>query len=255
VHLSAVLLTELSSSCLYSDIFRSKVDSLEQEARHAKEQLGEMTRTATDYTAMITRKEESIGRLEASLDAAQAEKARSVQEVISLRGEIDNLAGELEAQKTDRVRGLAARQKLQEELDELRNLLAAKHSDDARRSEVEKSMEAELGDLRKQVSRLQHETSDARRQAIESQTRLKAAQDTAAREHATLSQAHQALVGKERAASSRLAAIEAEFAEADKNRRSMETELLSVRSRQVDLDGQLSDALRAKDVSNVWVVG
>lgn len=214
-----------------------------------------MTRTATDYTAMITRKEVSIDRLEASLEAVHTEKARSIQEVISLRAEIDTLAGELEAQKTDRARGLAARQKLQEELDDLRSVLAAKHSDDARRSEVEISMGAELGDLRKQALRLQQEASDARRQALEGQTRLKAAQDTAAREHATLHQAHQALIGKERAASTRLVAIEAEYAEADKTRRSVETEMLSVRSRQVDLDGQLSEALRAKEVSNRSVYG
>jgi myosin protein heavy chain len=230
-------------------MFRSKVESLEQETRHTKEQLSELTRTATDYSSMLARKEESIDRLEASLEASQVEKSRSVQEVISLRAEIDTLAGELEAQKTDRARGLAARQKLQAELDELRTLLAAKHSDDARRSEVEKSMEVELNDLRRQTSRLQEEASDARRQALEGQTRLKAAQDSASRELSTLQQAHRALADKERDASTRLSAIETEFTEVDKVRRSMETELLSVRSRQMDLDGQLSETLRAKDVS------
>jgi myosin protein heavy chain len=207
-----------------------------------------MTRTVTQYSSMIATKDKDISKLEAALDAAQAERARSTEHSILLQAEIDTLAGDLEAQRNDQARSFEARQKLQEELDELRSVLAEKHSEDSRRSEVEKSMEVELADLRGQVARLQQDLSDARRQALEGQNRLKVVQETAAREQAAMHQAHQSLLEKERAAATRLQAAETAHGEAEKFKRSIEAELISLRTRYLDIDGQLSDAVKAKEV-------
>lgn len=207
-----------------------------------------MTRTATDYTNMIKKKEETINRLTTDLDSSKAERDRLTKQIVQLRSEIDTLAAELEAQEGDRARDDGARRKLEEELDELRTVLAAKNSEDTRRSEVEKSMEAELGSLRSQVGKLQRDLGDARSQALDAQSKLKVQLDSATREHATLQQAHQTLVEWEKGASLNLQKAEAALGDVEKVARSLESELQSMRTRQIDSEGQVAELQRAKDV-------
>ena len=47
---------------------------LEQEARQAKEQLSEMARTVTKYSALISKKETETARVTAELDKVMTEK-------------------------------------------------------------------------------------------------------------------------------------------------------------------------------------
>ena len=229
-------------------MFKGKADALEQETRQTKEQLAEMTRTATDYTNMIKKKEETINRLTIDLDSSKAERDRLTQKTVQLRSEIDTLAAELEAQEGDRARDDGARRKLEEELDELRTVLAAKNSEDTRRSEAEKSMEAELSSLRSQVGKLQHDLGDARSQTLDAQSKLKVQLDSATREHATLQQTHRTLVEREKGASLNLQKAEAALGDVEKVRRSLESELQSMRSRHIDSEGQVAELQRAKDV-------
>ena len=45
---------------LIREALKSKSDTFEQDARQAREQLAELTRTATDYSDMIKQREEEI---------------------------------------------------------------------------------------------------------------------------------------------------------------------------------------------------
>jgi myosin protein heavy chain len=234
---------------MYSrDAIKGRVDALEQETRQAKEQLTEMTRTATDYSNMIKKKEETIDRLHAELSSSKAERDQLTKQIIQLRGQAETLAAELDAQKEDRTRDDSARRKLQDELDDLRTVLRAKTTEDTKRSEVQKSMEAELSNLRREVAKLEGDLGDARSQALEGQNKLKVQLDSAVREHTSLQQSHRALVERERDVSVKLKKAESSLADVEKTRRSLESEVQSLRSRHIDLDGQISELQRAKDV-------
>ncbi|KAI0726107.1 nonmuscle myosin heavy chain b [Fomitopsis betulina] len=239
--------TKLTTESRNRDALREKADSLEEEARQAKHQLTELARTATDYSAMIKAKEEEADRLSDELDKSKAERGRSLKQISELQGKVDALTAELLAQRSDRDRDAAAQAKLQEELDELRTVLAAKTNEETRRSEVEKSKEQELGNLRAQASKLSQELEDARRSALEGQTKLKVDLDTLTREHTSLEKSHRSLSEREQSIRSELKATETSLAEAVKARRSLESDLQAIRTRQIDTDGQLGEALKEKE--------
>ena len=231
------------------DLIKGKSDDLEHDARQAKEQLAEMARTATEYSTMIQKREEHIARLVDQLESSKGERDHSLKQIIELQSDIDTLFAELEAEKGDRAHGIAARAKLQEELDELRTLMDAKTSEETRRNEVEKSKEQELADLRGQVSKLQQDLSEARRLALEGQSKLKLELDYSVREHSSLQQSHTSLLERERIAQSQLIKVQATLSELEKAKRVIESELQSLRSRQNDSESQLADAQRVKEVT------
>ncbi|ESK85274.1 myosin type ii heavy chain [Moniliophthora roreri MCA 2997] len=229
------------------DILKTRCDALENEARQAKEQLAELARTTTDYSAMIHKKEERIAELVQQLDAVNTERQNAAKEILELQSDIDTLAAELQAEKEDRTKSNNMRSKLQEELDELRLLLEAKSSEETRRNEVEKSKEVELGDLRAQVAKLQQELTDARRTALEAQSKVKLELDYSTRELASLQEAHSLLTEKERTSHSIAVQSQSTISELEKSKRSLESELQSLRSRQLDAEGALAEAQRAKE--------
>ena len=149
---------------------REKSEQSENEARQAKAQLGELGRTATEYSTMIQKKEEQIVTLSDQLDGLKVEQMNASMEIVALRADIDILDGQLTTEKQDHAANIAVLEKLQTERDELRSLLAAKTSEATRRSEVEKSKEAELAELRSQSSKLHQELTDLRRTSAESRT-------------------------------------------------------------------------------------
>ncbi|PSS37014.1 hypothetical protein PHLCEN_2v1156 [Hermanssonia centrifuga] len=238
---------KLSSELRNRDSLREKSESLEEEARHAKEQLAEMARTATEYSNMIKKKEENIGRLSSSLEASQGEHARLMKEITELQGRADTLTSELHAQQDDRNRTSEAHVKLQEELDELRVLLQAKVTEETRRSEVEKSKEVEIADLRAQTSKLSQDLTEVRKQAAEGQNKLKVELDTLLREHHSLEQSHKSLTDRESSTQVRLKRAETSLSEAEKSKRTLESDLQSLRSRQIDLDSQLAATSKDKE--------
>lgn len=222
---------------------------MEQDARHAKEQLAEMARTATDYSNMIKRKEDEISRLTDQLDNSKDQHGALLKEITKLESKVNSLSSELRAAQDDQSRDDEARGRLQEELDELRALLQAKVTEETRRSEVDKSKEAELTDLRTQVGKLSHDLSEARKQAMEGQSKLKVELDTLIRDHRSLEQSHKSLSDRETAAQGQLRRAEGILADAEKAKRMMESELQSLRTRQINLDGQLAAALKDKEVT------
>ncbi|EEB87078.1 hypothetical protein MPER_15732, partial [Moniliophthora perniciosa FA553] len=96
------------------DILKTRCDALENEARQAKEQLAELARTTTDYSAMIHKKEERIAELVQQLDTVNTERQNAAKEILELQSDIDTLAAELQAEKEDRTKGDNMRSKLQE---------------------------------------------------------------------------------------------------------------------------------------------
>ncbi|KAI0954365.1 hypothetical protein AcV7_007621 [Taiwanofungus camphoratus] len=238
---------KLSIEMRNRDVLRGKANSLEQDARQAKEQLTEMARTATEYSNMIKKKEEDLDRLANELESSKAERGRLQKQITELQGKVDTLTSDLDAQHFDRQRSATAQSKLQEELDELRALLEAKTTEETRRSEVEKSKEQELSDLRGQVGKLSEELDEARRTALEGQTKLKVELDTFLREHNSLQQSHVSLSERERSAQAQLKKTEAALSDAEKSRRTLESELQSIRSRQIDTESQLADLQKTKE--------
>ncbi|KAF5366211.1 hypothetical protein D9758_005722 [Tetrapyrgos nigripes] len=229
------------------ELIKTRSDSLENEAREAKEQLTEMSHTANEYSALIQKKEDRIAELMQQLEQIEAERDQAAKEILELQSDIDTLAGELQAQRDDHARVDSARAKLQEERDELRQLLAAKSSEETRRNEAEKSKELELADLRSQVSKLQQDLAEARRTALESQNRLKVDLDVATHELASLQKTHDALVQQQRDAQILADQSKGMVAELEKGKRALEAELQSLRSRQLESEAALSEAQKAKE--------
>ena len=235
---------------LCRDLHKNKADGLEEDLRRAREQLAELARTATDYSKIIKEKEVDVDRVRSELETVKRERARLQKHVTELEADLETLSLEIDESKQTRDRDLAAQSKLQKELDQLRALLEAKTSEETKRSEVERRKEAELVSLRSEVSKLQRDITDARTSAVEAQHRLKADLDTTSREHKSLQQTYNSLLERERAASSKLKEVTANLSAAEKIKRSLESDLQSVRSRQNDTDSQLAEAQRGKEVGN-----
>lgn len=207
-----------------------------------------MGRTATDYSNMIKRKEGDIVRLTADLDALKAERSQSSKEIIALRGHIDTLTAELQAHQDDKERDAVMQGKLHEELDELRALMEAKTSEDERRTQVEKRKDEELVDLRAQTTNLLAELGELRRSTLEAQNRMKVALETSTKEHQSLLSSHRSLSDRMQATESKFKKADASLQDAEKAKRSLESELQALRSRQNDLEGELAETQRAKEV-------
>ena len=216
--------------------------------RQARTQLAELTRTASEYSDMIKKKDADITRLAAELETSKAERSRLSKEILEHRGRIEALTAEVVSQRDNEARHASAQEKLQDELDKLRSLIEAKTSEENRRGEVEKQKEAELQDLRLQVGQLQQELSEARRGALEVQNKLKVDLDASVREHNSLLHSHRSLSDRVQANDHKLKQTAAALAEVEKIKRSQESELQELRSRRIDTDGQLAELQKAKEV-------
>lgn len=220
--------------------------------RQARAQLAELTRTASEYSDMIKKKDTDIARLTTELETSKAERSRLSKEILEHRGRIEALTAEVVSQRDSEAYHASTQEKLQDELDKLRSLIEAKTSEANRRGEVEKQKDAELQDLRLQVGKLQQELSEARRSAIEVQNKLKVDLEASVREHNSLLHSHRSLSDRVQANDHKLKQTEATLAEVGKTKRSQESELQELRSRRIDADGQLAELQKAKEVNRTY---
>jgi myosin heavy chain 9/10/11/14 len=232
----------------HSDVGSSKLEALEKEARQTKEQLAELARTATDYSNMLQRREADIARLSSELLTSQRERDLTKKQSAELQGQLETFAAEFDAQKEDRNRDAQSRAKLQAEIDELRALMDAKTSEDSKRAEVERSKEQELSSLRQQASTLQDQLAEARRLSLEEQSKLKVELENLQTEYKALKKDHDDLLQKGNTLEVQRKATNASLIAAEKAKRTAESELQSIRTRQIDVDGQLAEAIKAKEV-------
>lgn len=216
--------------------------------RQARTQLAELTRTASDYSDMIKRKDADIARLAAELETSKAERSRLSKEILEHRARIEALTAETISQRDNEARHGAVQEKLQDELDQLRSLMDAKTSEENRRGEVERQKDAELQDLRLQASQLQNELNKTRRAALEVQNKLKVDLEASVREHNSLLHSHRSLSDRLQANDHKLKQSEASLAEVQKTKRSQESELQELRTRRIDTDGELAESQKAKEV-------
>jgi len=231
-----------------SELAKGRTDTLEHDVRQARTQLAELARTTTDYSDMIKKKDADIAQLTTELEASKSERSRLSKEILECRGRIEALTTEIVSQRDSEARHSVVQEKLQDELDKLRSLMAAKTSEESRRNEVERQKDAELRELRSQATQLQQELSGARRAAIEVENKLKVDLETSTREHTSLLHSHRSLSDRVQANDQKLKQTEASLAEASKIKRSQESELQELRSRRIDLDGQLAELQKAKEV-------
>lgn len=232
------------------DLHKNKADGLEEDLRRAREQLAELGRTAADYSKTIKEKEADADRVRSELETIKRERARLQKHVSELEADLETLSLEIDESKQTRERDLAAQSNLQKELDQLRALLEAKTSEETKRSEVERRKEAELVSLRSEVSKLQRDIADARTSTLEAQNKLKVELDTIDREYKSLQQTYNSLLERERTASLKVKEVTSNLSAVEKIKRSLESDLQSVRSRQNDTDSQLAEVQRAKEVGH-----
>jgi myosin heavy chain 9/10/11/14 len=187
-------------------------------------------------------------RIKGELESSKRDRTRLQKHVTELEADIETLSLELDAMRNDRGRDKEVQSKVQNELDQLRALLEAKTSEETQRSEVERRKEEELTTLRAQVNMIQNEMAGARKAALEAQNKLKVDLDTSVQEHKSLQTSYESLLERERSASANLKNVQAALAETEKTKRSLDSELQSLRSRQFDTDTQLAEAARTKEV-------
>ena len=99
------------------------------------------------------------------------------------------------------------------------------------------------------MSTLQGQLSEARREAIEGQSRLKAELEAALKESTSVQKEYQQLVDNERNTQARLREIDAALSEANQAKRTLESEYQTVKSKHIEVEGQLSEMTKAKEVS------
>ena len=209
-----------------------------------------MARTANEYDALITKKEHDIARLTEELDKLSQEQDGLQKQIIKLQTQNETLTSQLSEQRYENRQSKEVQSRLQKEMDELRKLMEAKSSEETRRKDVERSKEKELLDLRTQLSTLQQDLSEARKSAIEGQSRLKAELETALKDSASIQKEYQQLVDNERNTQTRLREIDAALTEADRAKRALESEHLTVKSKYIEVEGQLSEAMKVKEVGH-----
>ncbi|KAG8883338.1 hypothetical protein FRB97_006763 [Tulasnella sp. 331] len=243
VDLEAKLATEVKNR----DVAKAKNDHLEKDTRQAKEQLAELSRSATEFESIIQKKEAEIERLAQELVLSRREGEAAQKEIAELEVDMDTLTKELEGQAADRDRVVRAKEELQSELDGLRKVMAAKTNEETKRTQVERSKEQELSKLRTQSESLQSELVEVRRVTTETQNKLKLDLERVQREHDALAKSYTDIQEKAKKYESTLADMEFGLVNAEKAKRAAESELQSVRTRQIDLDGQLAAASKAKE--------
>jgi len=129
-----------------SDLAKDRANTLEHGVRQARTQLAELTRTASDYSDMIKRKDADVARLNAELETSKAERSRLSKEILEHRAQIEALTAEIISQTDNEARHASVQEKLQDELDKLRSLMEAKTSE-----------ETSAGDHGTQTQRLEQE--------------------------------------------------------------------------------------------------
>jgi len=231
------------------DLGHSKSEALEKEARQAKEQLAELARTATDYSNMIQKREAEITRIAHDLETCAQERDEFRRECVSLQSSLDTLTRQLDTQKEDHERDAQTHAQLESEIDELRALMDAKISEDGKRAEVERSKEQELNGLRQKVTDLQDQLAETKRQSVALQNKLKVEAESLQTELRSLQTNRADLLQKSKTLEAQRKEAEVVLVNAEKAKRSVESELQSIRSRQIETDGQLAETLKVKEVS------
>ena len=226
-----------------------RTEALEIESRESKEQLAELARTANEYSDMIRKKDERIHALTEDTMALKQEHDTAMREILGLQTDIDTLAAELEDEKSERHREAGMQVKLQAELDELRQLLNAKSSEETKRAEVAKSRDDELAALRSASQALQQELSNVRHTMTETQNKLRLDFDNTSRDLSSLQTTYESVVANERSAQEQLAKVRGDLSELERNKRAMDSELQLIRTKHIDIEGQLAEVIQAKDVS------
>lgn len=197
---------------------------------------------------MLQKREADIARLSSELSTSQRERDLTKKQSAELQGQLETFAVEFDAQKKDRNRDAQSRAKLQTEIDELRALMDAKTSEDSKRAEVERSKEQELSGLRQQASTLQEQLAEARRLSSEEQSKLKVELENLQTEYKVLQNSHGDLLQQANTLEAQRKGTDASLIAAEKAKRTAESELQSIRTRQIDVDGQLAEAVKAKEV-------
>lgn len=233
--------SRLSSEIAQRDTARAKVDAVDKEARQAKEELAELTRTATDYAGMIARKDADIVRAGSEVATLRREREAAIKQTTDLQTQFAAAQRELVVHKGEAERT----RRLQVELDELRAAMDAKSSEDHKRSEAERSREIELADLRSQVSRVTRELADARKSTVSDEAALR----SITRERDELLSGQSLLTKRVEEAEKKAMDVDGLLGAAEKARRTADNELTALRMRQGDLDTQLADSVKAKEAS------
>jgi myosin protein heavy chain len=227
---------------------QGKANASDKELRTMKTQLEELTRTATDYTAMLKRKETEISQLLTNMDDLHVEREQSLKHTSELQAHTASLEEQLEVSTAERQREHAARNRLQKEIDDLRNVMAAKASEDTRKNEAHRSREKELTNLRAQHSKLGEQLEDVRRSNAESHARMKIELEEATHNRSALEQSQKELLAKQTDNLKRREAAEASLADSQRAQRSMESEIRVLKERSVKLEGELAETTKSKEV-------
>lgn len=185
--------------------------------------------------------EEKYESLREAFDQAAEHLVRLEQELQARDGKELELGEELKKITT-------ARDKLVKERDELHVLLATKASEETRRSEVEKSRELELAELRKELDNLHQTQSQLKQSALETQRKARLELEQMTRDYSSLQSSHNSLVNMDQSTRSQLVTVQAQLSELEKAKRTLESELLSSRSRLHEHEGQLVEAVQVKEV-------
>lgn len=197
---------------------------------------------------MLQKKEDDIVRLASEAAASKRERSQLQKDIVEIRALTEKQKAELDAYRLDADRTATAKARLEEELDELRALMETKTTEETRRREAEKSKDEELVDLRLQVADLQGQLHALRKTALDNESKLKLEVERVSRQYTQLENSHTSLLERERAANEQSNKVEAAVAAMEKSKRTLETELQALHVKQIDLDSQLADAMKAKEV-------
>lgn len=197
---------------------------------------------------MLQKKEDDIVRLASEAAASKRERSQLQKDIVEIRALTEKQKAELDAYRLDADRTATTKARLEEELDELRALMETKTTEETRRREAEKSKDEELVDLRLQVADLQGQLHALRKTALDNESKLKLEVERVGRQYTQLENSHTSLLERERAANEQSNKVEAAVAAMEKSKRTLETELQALHVKQIDLDSQLADAMKAKEV-------
>lgn len=251
------------------DNHASRASSLEADKRKADQQMADLARKVQDLERSLRSKESELANLQSKLVHVQKEKDAAVTDLNALRLRSDNFDKQLKDANVESSRLASAKERVESELDAMRLLVEAKASEDVKQKQLAANKESEIADLRQQVTSLSSELSLLSRQHADKLNglRLEVSPLTvptpcavASAEHdpsPQLDKAKQAALTANTAAgeamkqvktyTKRLEDTERDLADAERFYKAAESDLHTVRAKQVDLEKALATTRSERD--------
>jgi chromosome segregation ATPase len=216
-----------------------------------EERVAVLTATAADLDARFRKKQDEVTDLQKVLVDRKRDAEGALAGQAELRAHIETLNQEKASIAGERDANALTIKQVHAELDGLRNSMAEKLSQDRLKANLDKSKDLELNSLRVKLESAVKQAAADRQSSASSREKLEACLEDVRRQNTSLARDHKEAQSALALAKARFTDLSVSVAAFEDDRRSLQSQLSEMRSRQIATDGQLAEASKERAVSNV----